>query len=150
MYNNNKAQQSKNRVHISWDILYISVRYLDGVFPLHYSGVIMNATASQITGVTNSPHKELATRKMFPLDDVVMRTVLTLPGLTNDESTFVVMIRCRDATNLTWANIDQDVWRHMVSLGKKIIKSAVLYITIELEIIGYFISRYNLRAYTYH
>ena len=22
MYNNNKAQQSKNRVHISWDILY--------------------------------------------------------------------------------------------------------------------------------
>ena len=24
MYNHNKAQQSKNRVHISWDILYIS------------------------------------------------------------------------------------------------------------------------------
>ena len=23
MYNHNKAQQSKNRVHISWDILYI-------------------------------------------------------------------------------------------------------------------------------
>ena len=22
MYNHNKAQQSKNRVHISWDILY--------------------------------------------------------------------------------------------------------------------------------
>ena len=25
MYNHNKAQQSKNRVHISWDILYIEV-----------------------------------------------------------------------------------------------------------------------------
>ena len=24
MYNHNKAQQSKNRVHISWDILYHS------------------------------------------------------------------------------------------------------------------------------
>ena len=23
MYNHNKAQQSKNRVHISWDILYM-------------------------------------------------------------------------------------------------------------------------------
>ena len=23
MYNHNKAQQSKNRVHISWDILYV-------------------------------------------------------------------------------------------------------------------------------
>ena len=33
MYNHNKAQQSKNRVHISWDILYIleyelQIRYL--------------------------------------------------------------------------------------------------------------------------
>ena len=27
MYNHNKAQQSKNRVHISWDILYASVNY---------------------------------------------------------------------------------------------------------------------------
>ena len=25
MYNHNKAQQSKNRVHISWDILYMNV-----------------------------------------------------------------------------------------------------------------------------
>ena len=25
MFNHNKAQQSKNRVHISWDILYIIV-----------------------------------------------------------------------------------------------------------------------------
>ena len=25
MYNHNKAQQSKNRVHISWDILYTEV-----------------------------------------------------------------------------------------------------------------------------
>ena len=25
MYTNNKAQQSKNRVHISWDILYVHV-----------------------------------------------------------------------------------------------------------------------------
>ena len=26
MYNHNKAQQSKNRVHISWDILYMLVK----------------------------------------------------------------------------------------------------------------------------
>ena len=25
MYNHNKAQQSKNRVHISWDVLYVWV-----------------------------------------------------------------------------------------------------------------------------
>ena len=28
MYNHNKAQQSKNRVHFSWDILYISVQFI--------------------------------------------------------------------------------------------------------------------------
>ena len=27
MYNHNKAQQSKNRVHISWDILYCISEY---------------------------------------------------------------------------------------------------------------------------
>ena len=26
MYNHNKAQQSKNRVHISWDILYVQAQ----------------------------------------------------------------------------------------------------------------------------
>ena len=26
MYNHNKAQQSKNRVHISWDMLYVSLQ----------------------------------------------------------------------------------------------------------------------------
>ena len=26
MYNHNKAQQSKNRVHISWDILYLKCK----------------------------------------------------------------------------------------------------------------------------
>ena len=28
MYNHNKAQQSKNRVHISWDILYYQFIFL--------------------------------------------------------------------------------------------------------------------------
>ena len=28
MYNHNKAQQSKNRVHISWDILYIIQKWI--------------------------------------------------------------------------------------------------------------------------
>ena len=28
MYNHNKAQQSKNRVHISWDILYCGSIYI--------------------------------------------------------------------------------------------------------------------------
>ena len=27
MFNHNKAKQSNNRVHISWDILYVSVDY---------------------------------------------------------------------------------------------------------------------------
>ena len=30
MYNHNKAQQSKNRVHISWDLLYVSSDYGGG------------------------------------------------------------------------------------------------------------------------
>ena len=29
MYNHNKAQQSKNRVYISWDILYLSCRHVN-------------------------------------------------------------------------------------------------------------------------
>ena len=29
MYNHNKAQQSKNRVHISWDILYVNLMAAD-------------------------------------------------------------------------------------------------------------------------
>ena len=31
MYNHNKAQQSKNRVHISWDILYVGI-----IFSIEY------------------------------------------------------------------------------------------------------------------
>ena len=34
MYNHNKAQQSKNRVHISWDILY-SARDLRQIIPVY-------------------------------------------------------------------------------------------------------------------
>ena len=30
MYNHNKAQQSKNRVHISWDILYVWAQEWNG------------------------------------------------------------------------------------------------------------------------
>ena len=33
MYNHNKAQQSKNRVHISWDILYVAIQ--ENGFNLH-------------------------------------------------------------------------------------------------------------------
>ena len=45
MYNHNKAQQSKNRVHISWDILYSSVNRLsidlDRVFsPIRCQAII--------------------------------------------------------------------------------------------------------------
>ena len=31
MYNHNKAQQSKNLVHISWDILYINVKQKEAI-----------------------------------------------------------------------------------------------------------------------
>ena len=31
MYNHNKAQQSKNRVHISWDILYLKYAIFAGL-----------------------------------------------------------------------------------------------------------------------
>ena len=34
MYNHNKAQQSKNRVHISWDILYVT--YVSVQMPCRY------------------------------------------------------------------------------------------------------------------
>ena len=33
MYNHNKAQQSKNRVHISWDILYVHYWMWDATTP---------------------------------------------------------------------------------------------------------------------
>ena len=33
MYNHNKAQQSKNRVHISWDILYLLI-FIDIIYEL--------------------------------------------------------------------------------------------------------------------
>ena len=36
MYNYNKAQQSKNRVHISWDILYIYIE--KSIFKAMYRG----------------------------------------------------------------------------------------------------------------
>ena len=35
MYNHNKAQQSKNRVHISWDILYLKNEKLSLELSLH-------------------------------------------------------------------------------------------------------------------
>ena len=35
MYNHNKAQQSKNRVHISWDILYmVNICLTNGLFDI--------------------------------------------------------------------------------------------------------------------
>ena len=38
MYNYNKAQQSKNRVHISWDILYFAHNY----YAIHDDNVLMS------------------------------------------------------------------------------------------------------------
>ena len=32
MYNHNKAQQSKNRVHISWDIMYMTAGRFGSIF----------------------------------------------------------------------------------------------------------------------
>ena len=37
MYNHNKAQQSKNRVHISWDILYVCKKTQKVIFLVLYS-----------------------------------------------------------------------------------------------------------------
>ena len=50
MYNHNKAQQSKNRVHISWDILYISDIW-GGL--LHY--IMVPAPSSRMTRVCETP-----------------------------------------------------------------------------------------------
>ena len=37
MYNHNKAQQSKNRVHISWDMLYIEAwDKLDAIWKIEF------------------------------------------------------------------------------------------------------------------
>ena len=52
MYNHNKAQQSKNRVHISWDILYV-VTY---PCPNRDSGLI-NVLDVNIQAVHHSPIK---------------------------------------------------------------------------------------------
>ena len=39
-------------------------------------------------------------------------------AFTNDKSTLVqVMVWCRQAQAITWANVDPDLCRHMVSLG---------------------------------
>ena len=44
MYNHNKAQQSKNRVHISWDILYLALAKIspeeDGLKQRHELGYL--------------------------------------------------------------------------------------------------------------
>ena len=39
MYNHNKAQQSKNRVHIAWDILYTIVHMIttDNILQLYFA-----------------------------------------------------------------------------------------------------------------
>ena len=41
MYNHNKAQQNKNRVHISWDILYL--KSADG-FHLQIDGLVQDCS----------------------------------------------------------------------------------------------------------
>ena len=42
MYNHNKAQQSKNRVHISWDVLYyFADGLLDQLWNLQEKGVLI-------------------------------------------------------------------------------------------------------------
>ena len=49
-----------------------------------------------------------------------LRITLILMSLdfTNDQSTLVqVMAWCRQATTITWANVDPDICRYMVSLG---------------------------------
>ena len=48
MYNHNKAQQSKNRVHISWDILYVAYvitgSFIDMIWLFCYINAILNKT----------------------------------------------------------------------------------------------------------
>ena len=41
-YNRNKAQQSKNRVHISWDILYVAPKLLSEYYINEITYVIIN------------------------------------------------------------------------------------------------------------
>ena len=49
MYNHNKAQQSKNRVHISWDILYIKRGYKAVASYPRESHIILNIVTSAQT-----------------------------------------------------------------------------------------------------
>ena len=50
MYNHNKAQQSKNRVHISWDILYLRIKYdkIDAVLQVNTQKNISEYRLTQI------------------------------------------------------------------------------------------------------
>ena len=41
MCNHNKAQQSKNRVHISWDILYYQIIVVDGYPANEINGLVL-------------------------------------------------------------------------------------------------------------
>ena len=49
MYNHNKAQQSKNRVHISWDILYLTSTYLAWFDELYKKENIWKQTSKLMT-----------------------------------------------------------------------------------------------------
>ena len=59
MYNHNKAQQSKNRVHISWDILYvpglvkITVFKFLAIFLMHYHLVFVMASVQTTSHYLN-------------------------------------------------------------------------------------------------
>ena len=92
--------------------------------------MMRNLTRENIWEITNS----LAPGKFeWNFRHVIFKQILVIDGwgifceialmwmsldFTDDQSTLVqVMAWCRQATTITWANVDPDLCHHMVSLG---------------------------------
>ena len=92
MYNHNKAQQSKNRVHISWDILYIrdstvittkQCQETPIVFSMeHY---VLTIHINQIESVGNTIGEFNDTKKTTMWLFVIYYLIKTLPGYLHSE-----------------------------------------------------------------
>ena len=50
MYNHNKAQQSKNRVHISWDILYVFLALTRRYVMFNWNNICVSDTIAKDYG----------------------------------------------------------------------------------------------------
>ena len=65
MYNHNKAQQSKNRVHISWDILYKATKSDKKIYIAWFISNISNLVLGEMFNIGQSTHSCFLLQKCF-------------------------------------------------------------------------------------